>query len=51
MKEKVIEGTVEYDNQGNGSFYEWWSIDGDSANKWLKKFNGKKVRITVEEMP
>lgn len=46
---KIIEGKVEHDNRGNGGFSEWWSLNGDTSNKWLKEFEGKDVKITVEE--
>jgi len=49
-KKKVITGKINYDNEGNGSFIEWWQIDEDRDNKWMKEFENKKVKITIEEL-
>ena len=47
-EKKVVIGRVEYDNYGNGGFSEWWTLDGSRSNEWLKEFQGKNVRITIE---
>jgi len=46
MSVQVIRGVLKEEGSRPES---WWEIDGSSVDKLLEPFEGKRVKITIEE--